>query len=162
MTRFFFLLPILLISLPLRAADIYVSPRGSDAHSGLQAQPMATLQAALRKARELRRTSDTTAANGIRIVMADGEYLLDEPVCLRPEDGGRLQSPTTIEAAPNARPVLSGGIRLGQWRLAPRTASLPKSAQGKVWMADAPLANGRTFGFRQLWVNGRKAQRAQQ
>lgn len=32
--------------------------------------------------------------------------------------------------------------------------------QGKLWVADVPMFNGRPLDFRQLWINGQKAVRA--
>jgi len=32
--------------------------------------------------------------------------------------------------------------------------------QGKLWVADVPMFNGRPLDFRQLWVDGQKATRA--
>lgn len=40
------------------AAEIWVSPKGSDKNMGTKEQPLATVAMALRKARELRRLKD--------------------------------------------------------------------------------------------------------
>ncbi|MVN90056.1 L-rhamnose mutarotase [Mucilaginibacter aquatilis] len=151
------------LSAGVRAADIYVSPKGNDANDGTKGSPKATLNAALRQARELRRLNDESVKNGIRIIMAGGEYRLNEPVFIRPEDSGTATSPTWIEAAANGQPVLSGGINIKGWRKAvAKVAGLPASAQGKVWMADVPSLDGQALLFRQLWVNGKKAVRARE
>ncbi|MDR0711124.1 MAG: right-handed parallel beta-helix repeat-containing protein [Prevotellaceae bacterium] len=148
------------------AAEIWISPQGADANSGSQSEPLATLRMGLYRARELRRLAATTGEksadifNGIRIILRGGTYWLDEPVFIRPEDSGAADSPTTIEAAQGERPTLSGGIAVDRWKPAGKVAGLPKSAQGKVWVADAPTAGGRAVDFRQLWVNGKKAIRA--
>src|ERR1700743_1520606 len=84
------------------AADIWVAVNGDDQAAGTQAAPLATVGAALRKARELRRLHDPSAADGIRIFIRGGEYPLPEPVLVRPEDSG-----VVIMAAPGERPVLS-------------------------------------------------------
>lgn len=141
--------------------NLYVSPRGSDGHSGAQAQPLATLHAALRKARELRRLHDASVKNGVRIIMEDGVYELTEAIFVRPEDGGTEDSPTIIESAPNAHPALSGGVGVSGWKKAGSVDGLPPSARGMVWVADAPTVGGQSLAFRQLWVNGKKATRAQ-
>ncbi|MDR3367017.1 MAG: right-handed parallel beta-helix repeat-containing protein [Prevotellaceae bacterium] len=144
------------------AAEIWVSPQGSDAGSGSQRQPLATLRTALFRAREMRRLKpqEVDSCGGIRIVMQGGTYWLDEPVFVRPEDSGTEGSPTTVEAAQGAAPVLSGGLSIGRWQKAGATAGLPATAKGKVWVAEAPTAAGRAVDFRQLWVNGKKAVRA--
>lgn len=149
------------ISLTVQAADIYVAPGGSDANPGTKEKPMATVAMALRKAREMRRLNDPAIVNGIHIIVANGVYALSEPLFVRPEDSGTPGSPTIIEAAPGAKPVLSGGLPVKGWRKATeKITGLPAAAQGKVWVADAPLEAGRLLDFRQLWVSDQKAMRA--
>jgi hypothetical protein len=143
-----------------QAADIYVSPNGSDTNPGTSQRPLATINMALRKARELRRLNDPSVAQGVHIILQDGVYALSEPVFVRPEDSGTPTSPTIIEAAPGAHPVFSGGVAVTGWRKAGKIAGLPAAAQGKVWVADAPMLGGRLMDFRQLWVNEKKAVRA--
>ncbi|MEO6520944.1 MAG: right-handed parallel beta-helix repeat-containing protein [Mucilaginibacter sp.] len=144
-----------------RAAEIWVSPTGSDQNSGTKEQPMATPSAALRKVRELRRLNDASVKDGIHIIVKGGTYQLFEPVFVRPEDSGTATSPTTIEAAPNEVPVLSGGEQIKGWqKVKGSIPGLPQVAKGNVWVADALMAAGNMLNFRQLWVNERKAIRA--
>ncbi len=70
------------------AADIYVSPNGSDANDGSKEKPFATLNRALRKARELRRLNDTSITKGIHIIVRGGNYQVLETIVLRPEYSG--------------------------------------------------------------------------
>lgn len=143
-----------------QAANIYISPSGQDDNPGTRQQPLATLAAALRKARELRRLHDPSIEKGIHIIVAGGIYRLYEPVFIRPEDTGTASSPTYIEAAPGETPVFSGGIPIHNWRrLAQKINGLSKTAQQHVWVADI-VGGGRPFEFRQLWINDRKAVRA--
>lgn len=143
------------------AVDIYIAPSGSDNHPGTKEQPLATLAAALRKARELRRLNDPSIASGIHIIVAGGTYTLYEPVFIRPEDAGTSLSKTIIKAAPGERPVFSGGMTISQWYRARQTIpGLPATAQAKVWVADVPMTGANLTEFRQLWVNDRKAIRA--
>lgn len=143
------------------AQPIYVSPSGSDAGDGSMAQPFATLNMALRKAREQRRVNDPAIAAGIHIILKGGRYALSEPVFIRPEDAGSTESPTMIEAAAGEHPVLSGGVELRNWkRLTNPVPGISAIANGKLWVADVPLMGGQLFNFRQLWVNGQKAVRA--
>ncbi|WP_276501036.1 right-handed parallel beta-helix repeat-containing protein [Terrimonas pollutisoli] len=144
-----------------RAADIYVSPNGFDFNDGSKEKPFATLNMALRKARELRRLNDPSIANGIHIIFNGGRYQLTEPVFIRPEDGGTAASPTTIEAAPNEQPVLSGGVEIKNWKkLTAAVPGLSTKASGKIWVADVPMIGDQLFNFRQLWINNVKAVRA--
>ena len=149
-----------LLSVTANAADIWVSPKGSDQNSGTKELPLATPSAALRRARELRRLNDVLVKGGIHIILKGGVYNLFELVFVRPEDSGTSDSPTTIEAAPGESPVLSGGLNVTGWSKAKRVDGLPEIAKGKVWVADAPVIAGNALNFRQLWVYGKKAIRA--
>lgn len=143
----------------LWSGEIWVSPKGNDFNDGTRESPKATLTAALRQAREWRRTGDDRMQGGITVYMEGGTYALYEPVFIRPEDSGTKESPTVIRSAVNEKTVtrsaadekvvLSGGIRIKNWK-----------KQGKLWVADVPAFNGRPLDFRQLWVNGEKAVRA--
>jgi len=159
-----FIAALLMLTLSLStgiSAELWISPTGSDQNPGTRDHPFATLSAAQRKARELRRLNDPSAQTGIRIVLSDGTYRLTTPLLFRTEDSGTAGSPTIIEAAPNAHPTISGGIPIANWRMASRRLDhLPKAAQGKVWIADAPRSGGRIVEFRQLWIDDRKAVRA--
>lgn len=151
-----FLLLMLFAAFNTRAADIWVSPQGSDQNTGTKDQPLATLNMALRHAREMRRLNDPAVKTGIHIIMQGGSYQLFEPVFIRPEDSGTETSPTIIEAATGESPVLSGGVAVTGWQKTIKPIpGLPFAAKGKVWVADVTVQN-----FRQLWINGRKAIRA--
>jgi len=142
-------------------AQIWVAVDGADANAGTKEKPLASLQLALRKVRELRRLADPSVASGARIYLRNGLYALSEPMFIRPEDSGTLASPTIIEAAPNEQPTLSGGIAVTGWQKVKGAVSgLPNDAIGKVWVAEAPMAGGQLLAFRQLWINGQKAIRA--
>lgn len=150
-----------MISARVCAFDIWVSPAGSDRAAGTQTAPKKTLTAALRQARELRRTQPDTVKGGITIYLSPGEHALYEPVFIRPEDSGTPDSPTVITTAgtsvaatnaavQNHQAILSGGVSVSGWR----------KSKGKLWVADVPMFNGTPLTFRQLWVNGQKAVRA--
>ncbi len=143
------------------AADIYVSPTGSDNNPGTKEQPLATLQAAIRKARNLRRLNDATAKDDIHIILRGGNYQVLETIVIRPEDNGTRESSTFIEAAANEKPILSGGVQISNWKkVTTAVIGLQKNIQSKIWVADVPQVNGNDFNFRQLWVNDVKAVRA--
>ena len=133
----------------LLAGEIWISPKGSDFNDGTRQSPKATLTSALRQAREWRRTEDNRIQGGITIYMEGGTYAFYEPVFIRPEDSGTKESPSIIRSVGDEKVILSGGISINGWK-----------KQGKVWVADVPVFNGRPLDFRQLWVNGKKAVRA--
>ncbi|MEO8534923.1 MAG: right-handed parallel beta-helix repeat-containing protein [Flavobacterium sp.] len=142
----------------MNAAEIWVSKNGSDKNPGTKASPLATVQMAVRKARELRRLKDSSVKDGIHIIVMEGIYYLNEPLFIRPEDSGTVESPTTIEADANAKPILSGGIEIKNWTKT--SATINGLKKGIVWMTDAPKMANDLINYRQLWVNGKKAVRA--
>ena len=127
-------------SISLSATDIWVSPSGSDSGDGSKNSPKATLNAALRQARELRRLNDPGIKEGITIHLEKGGHNVYEPLFVRPEDSGTSASPTVILGEDGAS--ISGGVQITGWK-----------KQGKLWVADVPSFNGRPLDFRQLWVN---------
>jgi hypothetical protein len=146
---------------PVRSAEIWVSPTGDDGNPGTRERPVASLAHAQRQAREIRRMAVTLPEGGIRIILRGGVYPLSSPLLFRPEDSGTASSPTVVEAASGEHPVLSGGVVVSNWRqLSEEIAGLPAAARGHVWVADAPCADGRVLECRQLWVGDRKAVRA--
>ncbi|MEA5460394.1 right-handed parallel beta-helix repeat-containing protein [Arcicella sp. LKC2W] len=144
-----------------QSVEIWVSTTGLDTNSGTKDKPLASLNMALRKVRELRRVSDASIVQGVHIYLKNGFYPLTETVFIRPEDSGNADSPTIISSAPNEQAILSGGVAIKSWRkLTEKLIGLPKEAVGKVWIADVPNWDGRPLEFRQLWVNSRKGVRA--
>lgn len=135
---------------------LHVAPGGSDTWSGRVAQPAADGTdgplASLTGARDtLRRLRAAGQADGpARIVVGAGEFRVNGPLELGPEDGGTPDAPVSYEAAPGARPVISGGRVIGGWEPGP----------GGVWRTRVPeVAEGKWY-FEQLWINGRRATRA--
>lgn len=157
----FLLLLLFTTARPSSAIELWVAPGGSDTNAATREQPLATLDMALRKARELRRLNHPSISNGIHIILRGGRYSLDTAILVRSEDSGTESSPTVIRAADGERPVLSSGVKVGNWQRAPRRApGLPSAARGHVWVAPSPVIGGRATEFRQLWVNNQKAVRA--
>jgi hypothetical protein len=139
------------------AAEIWVSTTGKDTNLGTKESPLATVHMAIRKARELRRLKDPSIKEGIHIIVQNGIYYLNEPLFIRPEDSGTPESRTTIEADANARPIISGGFEIKNWK---KGAIINGVKKANIWVADAPQKAGEIINYRQLWVNGKKAVRA--
>ena len=76
MKKIFITTAALLIACTLSAADLFVSPEGNDRNPGTKDFPKATLTAALRQARELRRLNDESVKGGITIHLEAGDYHL--------------------------------------------------------------------------------------
>lgn len=121
--------------------EVYVSPHGHDTAAGDAATPLATLSAAQAKVRELRAAGD----GPIRVVVGGGTYRLSSPLVFGPLDSGTAGAPVIWEAKAGEQPVISGGRRLTGWR----------DEGNGTWSAPA----GDRF-FHQLFINGRRAQRA--
>ena len=88
------------------------------------------------------------AAKPIVLRLRTGNHLLAEPLVLTPQ-----HSNLTIEAAPGATPIISGGRRITGWRRAQLNGV-------DVWAVDLPDVRGGTWFFRELWVDGKRATRA--
>jgi hypothetical protein len=142
------------------AAEWWVAPDGSDTNSGSANAPLATLEAALDKWREATRDKNPASRETSRIVLRDGIYPLSRPVLVHvpPPDAA-----VSIEAAPDAHPLLSGGIQVRDWKKpTKKIPDLPETARGNIWVADAPKMAGHILKFRQLWINDTKAVRARE
>jgi hypothetical protein len=102
---------LLLLASTLAAQTIVVSPAG----------PVKTLAQARDTARAQRRAGKT---GNFTIRISEGVYFLPETLVLTPED-----SDTTWEAAPGARPLISGGRVISGWNRADRNPAAAASSQ---------------------------------
>lgn len=148
--RFFIFLAFLSAGLRGTAGDIYV---GKTAH-------FSTLEEALREAREWRRLGDARARGGITIWVEDGFYTPAQTILIRPEDSGTKDSPTYIRAV-GSKAVFSGAVQLHAWKRVDKLAGVSNKVAKQLFVADAPQVGGKYISFRQLWVNGQKATRAE-
>src|SRR6266581_1830317 len=129
---------------------LHVATNGNDSAAGAMTRragdgPLATMEAALRKARA------AATRDGVTIFVHGGLYRLAEPMVFTPEDSGAsAEKPFTIAAFGKEKPVLSGGARLAAW----------KQIRPDLWQADARTQLGGNWRFRSLFVNGRRATRA--
>lgn len=144
-----------------KGVTFHVATDGNDAWSGLQPKPnqartdgpWATLEHARDQIRALRKTLGVAAEANVRILVHGGTHFLKAPLVLTQEDAGAESAPLRILAAPGARPVLSGGQRITDWR--------PVEFQGKaVWAADLPAVREGRWYFHQLWIDGQRRTRA--
>ena len=93
-------------------ATLYVSPEGDDNNQGTIDAPFKTLAKAKEKVRTLPKTG-----GDIVVQIADGFYPLDKTLAFDKEDSGSASCTIRYEAAPGAKPVISGGEMLekGVW-----------------------------------------------
>lgn len=145
----------------VQAGDIYVSTTGDDSADGSREHPLATLEQALKQAREWRRLHKPQVNGGIYIKMCDGTYRIEKPLFLRPEDSGTAAFPTVIcTADEGGKIVVSGGKKITGWQQGTADSRVRSDLQEKIWTADAPMNGNRMVETRQMWVNGNKALRA--
>ncbi|MCS6861879.1 MAG: right-handed parallel beta-helix repeat-containing protein [Abditibacteriales bacterium] len=145
----------------MQPITFYVSPYGNDRWSGTRAVPnrqktdgpFATLERAQKAVRQLKRQQ-----RGLRqpvvVFVRGGTYFLRKPLTFTPEDSGTAECPVTFAAYKDEKPVISGGRRLGSWKIG-------KLGNGQTvrTMAIPAVRRGKWF-FRQLWVNGERRVRA--
>ncbi|MCY2988731.1 MAG: right-handed parallel beta-helix repeat-containing protein [Planctomycetota bacterium] len=133
------------------AADMHVSPTGSDDHAGTSAAPVQTLEKARVLAQALRKGHPTEAVN---ILLHPGTHTIRKTVAFKPEDSGTAEAPLNIlawrdPAAPDARPHLVGGALITGWKKG------TFNGRADVFRADLkPLAL--TVPFRQVYLNGKR------
>ena len=153
MKRLTLLLAALVTPLALSAGTIYLSPSGDDHADGSRQSPLRTPHAALKMAREWRRTADERTKGGIEICFEAGRYLLERPIYIRPEDSGTADSPTTLRPAEGAEGKVSivGSLPLTNWQ-----------REGNYWVTESPRVHGRPILSRQLWGYSGKLHRANQ
>ena len=138
------LLLLLALSPLLHAATLYVSTEGRAEWSGRlpapNAQstdgPLSSLSGARDAIRKLREHGGTEP---VTVLVRAGTYRLPEAFTL-----GGADSNVTYAAYLNEHPVISGGKVISGW----------KKLRGAIWSAPA------TGDFHQLFINGRRAQRA--
>jgi len=143
------------------AQEIYVSPLGNDSNVGTKDQPVATLNQALRNARNLRRLQKIAPKDTVEILLKQGVYQLYEPILIRPEDSGTPDSPTVIRSEGQQKAVISSGVEITNWiKNTIGVQGIPEAISSKLWVADIPRVGGQNLDFRQLWVDGVKAKRS--
>ncbi|MCI0491356.1 MAG: right-handed parallel beta-helix repeat-containing protein [Planctomycetes bacterium] len=135
---------------------MYVAPDGNDAWSGRLAVPNADRTdgplASLKGARNAIRRQKAAGelVEPMQVLIADGEYHLQEPLILTPEDSGTDACEIRYEATPGAHPVFTGGRKITGFQ----------QLEDGNWMARIPEVAAGGWYFEQLWVNGRRATRA--
>ena len=125
--------------------SFWVSPAGDDSGPGTATLPFATLQ----RARDAVRALPTAVRehHDITIYLRDGQFRLEQPLTLGPQDSGRGGHDVIYRAAPGEHPVVSASVQIpgASWTL----------SNDGIWKAPVGDVNSR-----QLYVNGVRATRA--
>ena len=122
----------------VQAAEVYVSPTGSDAAAGTLAAPLATIAAARDKADQLK-----AGNTPVTVFLRGGTYYLSAPVTFGAANSGTATAPIVYGAYPGEKPVISGGIKVS-------TAWSTSSGQIMV----TTIATG--LKVDQLFLNGKR------
>ncbi len=134
------------------AAEVWVSPDGSDRDDGGQGTPVATLA----RARDLVREHKARGVKGpIGVRIQPGRYPVTAPLELTAEDSGAEGAPVVYRAEQMGQAVFYGGTRLTGFQ--PVTdpavlARLPESARGQVVRCDLEALGLTDYG--ELKVRG--------
>ena len=86
----------------------------------------------------------------VNVMLRGGIHLLSQPFVLEPQDSGAEGAPIKYSAYPGEKPILSGGRRIAGW----------KRVDDGLWSVQLPEVEAGHWDFRQLFVNGRRRQRA--
>jgi len=129
------------------SAVYHVAPWGNDAGTGTVIAPWRTLS----RAQATVRAFLPVATGDITVLVRGGMHVLTAPLALGPQDGAHNGYLARWQAFPGEIPVLSGGIPVRGWTVAP----------GRPWLSSAPLPVGATPP-RQMYVNSIRAVRARQ
>jgi hypothetical protein len=123
---------------PLLAADIYVSPRGSDTADGTRVHPFQTLE----RARDAVRAMRSTIANGpVTVWLGGGDYRVTHPFVLTEEDSGLAKSPVVYRGSEEGTVRLHGALAIKPSDFKPVTeavavARVAETARGRILELD--------------------------
>jgi len=124
-------------------ATYYVSPGGNDRNAGTEAAPFKTIEMARNAVRKI----NQTMTGDILVVVAGGEYPINSAIVFDEKDSGMNGHTVTYRAKAGETPLLTGGVKVTGWT----PVSGTNLYQAKVTSVD---------NFRQMYVNGSRAQRA--
>lgn len=131
------------------AQTFFISPSGKDSNSGTSASPLGSLAGARDKIRQFRTANKID--HKIRVIVRSGNYMMTEPVEFTAADAGTSTAPLVITGEKGSRPVFYGGVRIKGF----------ERVNDQLWRAKAPRKGNENMHFEQLYVNDRRAARAQ-
>jgi hypothetical protein len=121
----------------------HVLVNGNDANPGTADKPFATIE----HARDVIRTISSNMQSSIMVYVHGGTYSISQPIQFTTNDSGQNGYDIIYRAEEGENPILSGGINVVGWE------KVPDSQLWKTTLQDVK-------GFRQLYMNGVRAQRA--
>ncbi|MFP4192101.1 MAG: right-handed parallel beta-helix repeat-containing protein [Candidatus Hydrogenedentota bacterium] len=132
---------------PEDTVTLHVAPGGDDAHSGTADEPLETIQAAQEAVRALLAEDN---AQAIEVQLNDGVYRIEEPLNFGPADSPGEGGEVIWRAAPDAKPLISGGRAIGGWEA---------NGDGTYSTVVEAVRDGE-WTFHELFVNGERRYRA--
>ena len=128
---------------------IYLSLAGKDNNPGTIEKPFATLTAARNRAREFRKGNQVDQP--IEIIALPGAYFMNEPLLLTSDDAASSSAPLIFRAEKGTKAIFCGGVRIGGF----------EKMNDMLWRAFIPEVARYGWYFEQLYINGKRAIRAQ-
>ena len=128
------------------AQTIFVSNTGNDANNGSREKPVATLETARNLARTIHQKDKNQL---VTISIASGNYYMTKPLELLASEKDSDQNLSFL-GDPARKPVFYGGYRIRSFR----------KVTDSLWKADVPQVRETGVLFEQLYINGRRAERA--
>ena len=122
--------------------EFHVSLTGDNRSSGSADAPFRTLERAQAAVRMV------NGSRNVIVLVHGGVHALTRPLVFTTSDGGQNGFTVTWKAAGSERPVISGSVPVRGWRL--------HDPARNIYVADSPQG----LVARQLWADGRLAQRA--
>ncbi|MBK3517519.1 right-handed parallel beta-helix repeat-containing protein [Carboxylicivirga marina] len=119
-----------------KALELYVSPTGHDNNKGSKEYPFKTIIGARNHIRTL---SNFDRRQNITVYLEDGTYQIDETISFALEDSAPDGYTYSYCSAEDAKPKLSSGITISNWRQLNTTVNhLPQNSIKHVWVTDLP------------------------
>ena len=121
------------------AAELFVSPSGSDSNPGTKNKPLQTPGGA----RDMVRASGKLGKEPVTVSFLPGTYSLTERLVFGPEDSGTEKAPVVYRSLEEGKAVFSGGVELKlEWQ----------SYRDGILKAEAPAG----LQMDQLFINGER------
>ncbi|MCK9266388.1 right-handed parallel beta-helix repeat-containing protein [bacterium] len=133
------------INLPKKM--IYVSTKGADTNSGTEKSPFKTIKRAQEEVRKIKEKGLPTG--GVKVILREGRYFLDEGLYFGKEDSGTEDSPIVYSSYLGEKVRLIGGQQVRDFKLVTDSEIkkvLPKEAVGKVFVADVKKTGIENYG----------------
>ncbi|MCC6286806.1 MAG: right-handed parallel beta-helix repeat-containing protein [Chitinophagaceae bacterium] len=134
--------------LSAQTVTFYVSKSGNDNAAGTSSETaVATIQQAKKNVRTYiqQHKFDT-----MKVLIASGEYEIQEPLVFEPGDAGKENAVVIYSALPGNKVVISGGKKVSGW----------KKYNKNTWVADIKNIDTANRNFKDLFINSERRQKS--